>query len=277
MLIFSRYTWWVALMLGFALFLTAASSLGALNPLQSLFLMASKPVESVLGGVFRPVAGVLGDAGDLDQIREENRRLRLENEELRNQAIDFQQDRERLAELEQALGIQQGSGSDKRLVANIVHRDSSPFTDVISIDKGTKDGVQAGMVVVSSQNSLMGTVTKALAETSFVRLITDSKSKVAAQVLDSHADGLVRGAANRTLTFEMGPKDVKVGDTIVTSALTGRYPAGLPIGKVTEVEGGAQDLSPKVTLEPYVRMSTARTVLVLTSFVPATGLGQQEP
>jgi rod shape-determining protein MreC len=275
MLIFSRYTWWAGAMLGLAMLLTATSSVGVLNPVQNLFLSAAQPVEIALGEVFRPVAAVLSDAGDLNALREENRQLRLENEELRNQTIVLQQDTVELDELRQALGIQQGAEDEKLVLANIVHRDSSPFTDVIRIDKGTNDGVQAGMVVLSAQGSLMGSVTSAKADTAFVRLITDSRSKVAAQVEGSRADGLVRGAANRTLTLQLGPKDIKVGDTIVTSALTGRYPEGQPIGRVTDVKGSPQDLHPTVTLEPFVRTSTAQTVLVLTSFIPASGIGEE--
>jgi hypothetical protein len=37
---------------------------------------------------------------------------------------------------------------------------------------------------------------------------------------------------------------------------------------VTEVAGTPQDISRRVTVEPGVRLSTARAVLVITSFVP---------
>ena len=87
-----------------------------------------------------------------------------------------------MKELREALGIVQGGGSDTKVAASIVHRDVLAFTDVVSIDKGTSSGVQTGMVVLSAQGTLIGTVTKSSANISFVRLITDSKSKVQAQV-----------------------------------------------------------------------------------------------
>lgn len=249
MLIFSRYTWWVGAMLGLTVFLTAAGQVGVLHPVQGAFLVITRPAEELLTSIFRPIAGFLSDAGSISDLREENRRLRLENEELRTQSISLQTDAERVKQLEEALKISQGAANEQYLAANVVHRDSSAFTDVISIDRGSNSGVRVGMVVLSSQGSLMGTVTEVFGSRSFVRLITDSKSKVAAQVQASQAD-------------------IKVGDIIVTSALTGRYPAGLPIGKVTEVSGTQQDLFRKVTLEPFVRLSTASTVLVQTSFIP---------
>jgi rod shape-determining protein MreC len=269
MLIFSRYTWWVAAMIGLAVLLTGASQAGILNPVQGVFLTVTSPVENLLSGTFQPVASFLSDAGDVNSLQEENRRLRVENEALQNKVVGLQEDAERVKELEEALKITQGAKNETRLAANIVHRDASPFTDVVSIDRGTGAGVKVGMVVVSAQGTLMGTVTKVLDDQAFVRLITDTKSKVAAQVLDSKADGIVTGTPNRGLSFDLAQADIKVGDMIVTSALTGRFPAGLPIGRVTEVGGTTQDLFRTVKLEPLVRISTARTVLVLTSFTPA--------
>lgn len=268
MLIFSRYTWWVGAMFGLALLLTALSQVGVLNPFQGVFLTVTSPIDNALNAVFEPVASFLADAGDLNSLRDENSRLRVENEDLRNKLTDLQQNAARVTELEQALKITQGDTSQTRLAANVVSRDSSAFSAVVSIDRGASSGIKTGMVVTSAQGTLMGTVTKTFSDHAFVRLVTDTKSKVAAEVQDSKADGIVQGTPERGLTFDLAQADIKVGDTIVTSSLTGRYPAGLPIGRVTEVSGSAQDLYRKVTLEPLVRLSTVTTVLVLTSFTP---------
>ena len=42
----------------------------------------------------------------------------------------------------------------------VVTRDISPFTAVVRIDRGKNDGIRDGMVVVSAQGTLLGTVTK---------------------------------------------------------------------------------------------------------------------
>lgn len=275
MLIFSRYSWWLGAMAGLALFLAAANQVGLLTPFQGLFLSVTAPVESGLRAVFGPTASFLSDAGSIDDLREENRRLRLENEELQHDIVGLEQARARVAELEEALKIPSGAAFGERLAANIVHRDASAFTDVVSIDKGKNDGVRAGMVVVSSKGTLMGTVTEALDKQSFVRLITDSRSRVAAQVQDSKADGIIKGTANRQLAFDLAQAEINVGDTITTSSLTGRYPEGIPIGKVTEVGGTPQDTYRKVSVEPFVRMSTATAVLILTEFTPRSLVGTE--
>lgn len=256
-------------MAGLAVLLTALSQFGLLNPFQGLFMRVSTPFEKASSGIFQPVATLLADAGNLNELQDENRRLRLENEELRNQVSSLEGQSERVKELEAALAIPAASGS-QNVPANIVARISQPFTDTISIDRGSSSGIRAGMVVLTSQGSLLGTVTSVESNRSFVRLITDSRSKVSAQVQESSVLGIIHGGANRTLSFEFAEtgSDIAVGDTITTSGLGGNYPADLPIGRVTAVTGTPQDLFRRVTVEPLVRLSTAKTVLVNTSFAP---------
>jgi rod shape-determining protein MreC len=275
MLILNRYSWWVASMVGLALLLAVMTEVGLLTPFQSIFLRASAPVERVFTGIFKPVASVLSDAGQLSDLQDENARLRLDNEALRNRITDLEQNEQRLKELEEALGITTGAAPGTREIANVVHRDNSAFTNVVTIDIGNSKGIVPGMVVLSSQGTLIGTVTRVVGEHSFVRLITDSRSKVSATVEATGAEGIVRGTPNRTLTLELAQGEIKVGDTLVTAGLGGNYPRGIPIGEVKEISGTAQDLFKRVVVEPRVRISTVDTVLVDTSFVPQSLLGAQ--
>lgn len=270
MLIFQRYSWWVAAMVGLALVLALVGQLGVLNPFQGLFLEVTSPFEKVLNGTFRPIAGLLSDAGEVGSVRDENNRLRLENEDLRNQVAELQQNAAQIKDLQDALGLTQGDTSLKYLAANIVHRDASPFTDVVTIDRGQGDGLQVGMVVLSTKGTLLGKITKVTKTNAFVRLITDTQSRVTAEVFGTGADGSVRGTPGRGLSFELAQGELAVGDTLITAGLGGSYPRGLPIGRVSAVSGSNQDLYKKVTVEPGVRISTAETVLVLTSFIPET-------
>jgi rod shape-determining protein MreC len=268
MLVFSRYTWWMGAMLGLALLLTVFSQVGLLRPFQGLFLRVTAPVDSAVSGVFEPIAAFLSNAGSINELRDENRALRLENESLQRQVSELQQGADRVQELEKALGIVQEGGAEKRVAARVVNRIATPFDSAVSIDRGTNQGIRAGMVVLSAQGTLIGTVTDALADSSFVRLVTDSRSRVNAQVQETKVDGIVRGTPGRSLVFDMARAEIKTGDRIITSGLGGNYPPGIVIGTVSEVSGSPQDLHLKVKVEPLVRLSTATTVLVLTSFLP---------
>ncbi|MFQ5382179.1 MAG: rod shape-determining protein MreC [Dehalococcoidia bacterium] len=152
---------------------------------------------------------------------------------------------------------------ESKILATVVHRDGSTFADTISIDRGSNDGIEEGMVVLSAQGSLLGSVTSALPGQSFVRLVTDSRSRVAGQATQSQAEGVVSGELGGGLTLALARAEVQVGDLIVTSGIGGGYPQGIPIATVSSVEGSAQELFRNVKLEPLVRPSTVRTVIVL--------------
>ncbi len=268
MVMFSRYTWWVGGMIALAFVFAVMSQVGLMSPFQGLFLQAAAPFENVLTTVFEPVASSLANIGNLNDLQNENAKLRVENEDLRNKITSLQQDAEQVNDLRQALKIAQSGGAETHVAASVVGRDSSPFTETVSIDKGANAGLKTGMVVLSAQGSLVGTVITVNPNTAFVRLITDTKSKVNAQILESKALGIVQGNPGRTLTFDLSQADAKVGDTVVTSGLGGNYPPNYTIGRVSEVSGTPQDLFRKVKVEPLVRVSTVSTVLVLTSFTP---------
>lgn len=268
MVIFSRYTWWIGAMVGLALLLTLFGAVGVLTPFQGVFLRVASPFENALSAVFDPVASFLSDVGNVNDLRNENARLRLENETLQNKVTGLQEESQQVAELQQALGVQQSGGAAKKVAANVVAHDTSPGVDVISIDKGSGSGIQAGMTVLTSGGTLMGTVTKVTGANAFVRLVTDTRSKINARTLETQASGVIQGTLNRGLSFGLSQQDVNVGDTVVTSGLGGNYPPNIPIGKVSAVSGTPQDLFRTVTVEPTLRLSTVRTVLVNTSFIP---------
>ncbi len=268
MVAFSRYTYWIGAMIVLAALLAVAGRTGALNPVQDVFLRVTGPAEEGLSSVFQPVAGFFSDIGDVDRLQEENRLLLSENERLRNENTALRTDSDRLSELENLVGIVEADPSGERLVAGVLSRIQGPLTRELRIDRGANHGVAVGNPVLSAEGSLIGTVTKALPGSSFVRLLTDSRSRVAAQVRGSPADGIAKGDGGG-LSFELVGGGVNAGDTVVTSGLGGIYPADIPIGQVASVLGDPQDPFPTVRLQTTLRVSTTRTVLVIVSFTPA--------
>jgi len=61
--------------------------------------------------------------------------------------------------------------------------DSSGLKRAIAIDRGSKDGLDEGMVVLSRGGSLVGTVSRAFTDYSWVQLVTDPDSSINAQVI----------------------------------------------------------------------------------------------
>ena len=144
------------------------------------FQRAMQPLESAAEVVSRPIRNAWRGITQYDDLAEENERLRTELEAQRADQITA---RAAIVEFQQLLALNNlPSLTDYPTVtARVIGATPSNVDQVIEIDKGTNHGIEVGMAVVSP-GGLVGKVTKALEETSFVMLVTDGRYAVAAKV-----------------------------------------------------------------------------------------------
>ena len=262
-----------------SLVLLAAAALGMsrtgmASPLQSVFGRIFSPVEGGVHAVTQPVADFIANAGSIGQIKQENQDLRAENERLRTQVTQLQ---EAQAEATQQADLQSAAQlfpNQDFAQANVIAHGSDNIHTTFELDKGSGDGIQAGMIVMGKGGALIGTVYQTTATTCWVRSITDPDSDVNGEVLETRAMGTVTGGLNQQmqLQFVQENTDVQAGDTVITSGLGGNYPKGLLIGRVSKVSGGANALFKTITIDPAIRPDTLEGVLIMTSFLPARGV-----
>ena len=262
---------WLAAILVIAALGFALSATGLLRPLQSVSQTIAEPLQLTVQRLTGPAADFVSTLGRAGQLRDENRDLRIENERLRSELADAREEGSRAGELIDLLGVSSQFSRDRLVFASVVAHDPSPLRSTIAINRGSRDGIEEGMVVLGKGGALIGTVTKVLGGTSWVRLLSDPASSVNALVQESRASALASGSVNRDLRMEFVQQGtaVKPGDTIVTSGLGGSYPPGLLIGKVASVQGNPVDMFLRVRVEAAVRLASVETVSVLTSFRPA--------
>jgi rod shape-determining protein MreC len=126
----------------------------------------------------------------------------------------------------------------------LIAQSASAWYRTIKISKGTSDGIAYGNPVLAP-NGLIGMVISAQAGSSIVRLITDGKSGVTAEVARTDEKGPLKPSKVGTvgdLILEIGKSErFKVGDTVVTAGSTSqrlesRFPPGIPIGTITKIE-----------------------------------------
>jgi len=216
--------------------------------------------------------GALGDVIDsyvlLVNLKRENAalkktvaELREENSLLREKAIAS----ERLQNL-----LQFSKKIPRSMVpAQIIGIDPASWFRTILIDKGTNQGVNRGMAVVSPEG-IVGHVLQASPRYAKVLLITDFNSSVDAVVQRSRAKGLVVGnGENRCLLkYAERTQDIHVGDRVVTSGLGGRYHKGLMIGKISKIEKKSYGLFQHAEIILSVNFSKLEEVFVITEAHP---------
>jgi rod shape-determining protein MreC len=261
---------WLSFVVIAGLLFMAGSRLGVFDPLENAVLVAVAPVESALQDGTQPVADFVNNLTDINSLRDENRALREENERLVAQVSQFREVDAENQQWRQLLDVREARPEDRFVAASVFARDQTNTREAIAIDRGSSDGVREGMIVLTQQGSLIGSVSKVLADTAWVTLITDSTSAVSAVVQESRAQGVVAGEGDGTLTMEFVEEtaDISEGDFVLTSGLGGRHPAGELIGRVVDVERTAQELFQSVRVQPLADLSRLERVLVLESFTP---------
>jgi rod shape-determining protein MreC len=182
-----RLAWWLATVVVIGVVAISLSQRRAFDPVQNLSLTATTPLASRLRDAARPVDDFFKGITDRGDIVRENRDLQDQIEKLQNEVAARQDAEQRVRELEEAVGVKQARPEDQLLVANVMSEDTSGLKRMIAIDRGSKDGVDEGMVVLSRGGSLVGTVFRAFNDFSWIQLVTDPDSSINAQVLSGPA------------------------------------------------------------------------------------------
>ena len=301
-----RVVWWFATLTVVSFATIILSEENAFDPFKNVTLTVSAPVESAVRDAASPLGDIYDGIADRGDLVRENERLREELEILQAQLADQQQVLLRVAELENALQVKSTRPEDQLLVASVVARDPSSLKRSIAINSGQGDGVDEGMVVLSREGSIIGTVSHSLQDFAWIRLISDPDSAVNAQVNTTAQStdgdvltpatpapgdepdpsatptpsgapapvpvhGVASGDLRDELVLELLPPEAPIdsGSLVVTSGLGGNYPPSILIGSVTVVELRPQAPFKKAFVEPSAGLSSLDTVLVLISFEPA--------
>lgn len=225
---------------------------GAIAPLKFVGAAANSGVNDAAEGF----GNLTADESTLSGLRENNAELR----ELLSQADEYKQEAQRLQQLLDLKDKYDIDGVGARVIGN----PDEAWSQTITIDKGTADGVETGLTVMGT-SGVVGQVFSAAEHTAKVRLLTDPDSGAAARVESSRAEGVVRGSLEGLLYLENLDADAQVerGDVVITSGLGGSYASGLIIGTVVKVDTRQGESTKRVVVSPNDTAGTLEEVLVV--------------
>jgi rod shape-determining protein MreC len=165
-----------------------------------------------------------------------------------------------------------------QVVGRVVASEPSAVAQSILIDIGSNNGIEPGMPVVT-ELGLVGRVTDVYNNAARVLLITDSSSNVNTMLQNTRLRGILRGRTGQSPIMDYLPQDqsILVGEIVVTSGEGGRFPVGIPVGQVVEVEQNDVEMFQRAVVRTTVDFDTLETVLVVTNFVsPSEQFGAPE-
>lgn len=219
--------------------------------------------RTVLVGAFSWFSETFSIIPNTNALKNENKALRDLNLTLSNE-ITFS--RKALLEndnLKEMLALKDNS-SYKYEPASVVERTTIEMRNYFMIDKGSKAGICAGMAVRTASN-LIGIVSGTTSNYSMVEGMNNREIKVSAKTERVGVDGLIVWEGGDKLIFRNVPTsyDVKIGDNIVTSDMSSRFPSNIPIGKVTSKKQEVGNLFTKIEVTPYMDLSDVQQVFVI--------------
>lgn len=156
--------------------------------------------------------------------------------------------------------------NQRLMVAQLLSVDTDPLISEMVLDKGEKDGVYVGQPVLDAYG-IMGQVIHVGPLTSRVLLVTDLRSAVPSQDARSGVRGLVvgRGKLSNLALIDIPNTvvDIRPGDVLVSSGLSGRYPAGYPVGIIKSVQRKPSEQFTQVEVLPQAQLNRSQQVLLI--------------
>lgn len=240
---------------------------GYLTPVFNLTLNPLVSFESWLSVRYLSARDFLTAPRDVTQLREQNAILESQVTQLQTQLIQME---ERLGEAQICFALLDFGRTNPQyeyVTATVIGREISPFLQYIIIDKGSDDGIQYGMPVVT-QEGLVGRVDAVIAAASRVKLITDSTSVVNVLLQTAGIEAQLNGSLTSDVSLDMIALDetVEPGDVVLTSGLGGNYPPNIFVGQVLSVQKRDNALFQTASVQPIVDFNSLNAVLVITNF-----------
>jgi rod shape-determining protein MreC len=197
----------------------------------------------------------------LPQLEHENAQLRARVAQLeaRNRNLD-----ETVARLPAEASLARAQLDDPSgIAATVIGYDPEDVQHVVTIDRGTKDGVHADDGVLTGDGAV-GRVVEADPLSAKVLLLNDPQSRLPALVQRGRWWAIAVGTQTRVkLRYVSQDAKLRVGDAVVTGE--GRsFHAGVLIGHITAVEPmAAGALDQTATVQPAVNLAAITRVLVV--------------
>jgi rod shape-determining protein MreC len=177
---------------------------------------------------------LLGVREEKDRMKAELEQAQLDNQYLRSQLAS--------AENAKALSIFKITSRSKTLAAHNIGRTTDTSAQVIRVDRGSLDGVQKGMAVVTPEG-IVGKVINVYPTASHVLLITDPSFAAFVVSAKHHVHGTLKGKGDSTVIVDHVENEevVEPGEVFLTSGDDLIFPRGTPAGQVTKVYEGRKN------------------------------------
>lgn len=154
----------------------------------------------------------------------------------------------------------------KMIAAHVISNSIDKTDNLITIDKGTADGVRPDMGVVCG-TGVVGIVYQSSPKYSIVIPVLSSQSNISCMIAGRRYFGYLHwtGGSSKIAYVDDIPRHAtfKLPSDIVTSGYSSVFPPGIMVGKILHVYNSPDGLSYRLKIELSTNFSTLRDVCVI--------------
>ena len=241
-----------------------------LNTFEAIVKDSIVEIQKIVFIPFMGIGNMLSDYYNLRNVMKENKILKSNLDSYESVKTENEELRQEINRLKGELNIEHVLSDYDYLNATVVSRNATSWYNVLTIDKGSHNGITEGMVVINS-TGVIGKTTNVSTFTCDVRLITttDTNNKISVNILSDgkRLTGVINKYDYSTGYLEIegisNTDKVTVGDVVYTSGLGGVFPSGILIGKVSEITTDVYDLAKIINVTPSANFDDINYVTVL--------------
>ncbi|MAJ69052.1 MAG: rod shape-determining protein MreC [Pseudomonadota bacterium] len=164
----------------------------------------------------------------------------------------------------------------RKMVAELMAVDNTPYSQQIVVNKGAIDGVYLGQSILD-ERGIVGQVMEVGTTNSRVLLISDVTHSIPVRSIRNNSRFIASGSGaidELYLTHVAHSADIREGDVLVSSGLGEVFPEGYPVAEVTQVIRDESRPFAQVTIAPQARLNRLKYLLLLW---PQTASEPDEP
>lgn len=247
----------------FVAILIVGALLSPLKPVKNFFYTISTPVTSSLNSLFGAIGGFFSDIGSIHTLSQENEKLTEEKNLLEAQVVELKEYKHENEILKKELDFVDNKGDRELIGAKIISKNISPYLQNILIDKGKKDGIVKGQILMS-QGYLVGIVSEIFDDYSQADLITSSQTLIPVILQDTRASGLLKSQLDGLYIDDITIDQPIVKDEpVLTSNLSENIPEDVPIGSVEEITKKESQIFQNIKVKSPIEFSKLEFVFVV--------------
>jgi len=226
------------------------------------------PIQRGVSDFFSPVGSFFSDIKDFGKTKSELKDLKKENAKLREKVIFNKDTLGQLKKLQNVLDLA-GRGKYKVVSARVIGKGSSAtFSQTITIDAGSNDGVLKDMTVIG-ELGLVGVVKSTTTTSAIVLLMSDPTFRIGVRVARSQSIGVLLGEGDNNYTLQLlDPSgSIEKGDVLLSLGSDKNKPfvPGVPVGYVRSVNNSSATLTQEARVSSYSNLGSIGVVSVIIS------------